>query len=103
LFDKKDEFQTEDGFSVTEYSIIDGEDDRYFTWEENGKIYNLSVSYNENDTITTEDIINIIDSAMGDERNFEEQDLMKVIQDKPALTDNEKKLNKALEKLKDND
>ncbi|WHY81222.1 hypothetical protein [Siminovitchia fortis] len=100
LYKKIGEEQTADGYSVIEYSD-NGEDDRYFYWSDDVYYYELEVTSYNDKTINTEDIYTIIDSAMSDDRVFANKAVFDAINEKPTFTENEKELNKLIEKLED--
>ncbi|PWA12908.1 hypothetical protein DCC39_03290 [Pueribacillus theae] len=100
LYEEVGEEKTPGGYSVIEYSD-NGEDDRYFYWSDGEYYYELVVTASNDKTIATEDIYTIIDSAMSDDRAFATKTVFDAINEKPAFTENEKELNKLIEKLED--
>lgn len=93
-----DKGKTPEGIEVTEYS--EGDDDRYFGWTDGTYSYHIQYTPPEKNEFDTEDIYDVIDSSINDERTFEDKTFIQTATDKPNLTENEEKINKLMKKIK---
>lgn len=89
---------TDDGVAVTEYE--DYNDDRYFGWDDGIYYYYIQYALPDENELTTEEIYEVIDSAMADERTFEDTSFIEPITDTPQLTENEEKINEQMKEIK---
>src|SRR5699024_3584297 len=96
LYEKVEECELESGIVVTEYKD-ESRDDRLFSWADGTYFYEFELRTMEKSLIETEDIFDIINSAMQDDREFANEDVFEQKVDKPKLGKNEKAVQKMFE------
>lgn len=96
-YKEKDTFTINNDIKVTEYK--DEDDLSLFHWQVDDYDYSLEVNVTDEKLITTEEIQEIIESSLVDDRTFNEPDLFNAMNEKPNRSKAEKKLSKSLKKL----
>lgn len=98
-YEQKGEEVTADGIIVTEYKHVD-RDNEIYKWTDGTYFYELEFWKKDKSLINSADIYAIIDSAMQDERTFENKDIFKATNVHPKLGKPEEELEKFFSKLK---
>lgn len=92
-----DDVETENGVKVTIYKE-DDRDNEIFKWTDGTYFYELNFRKQDKSLVNSVDILAIIDSAMEDEREFENKEVFKATNVHPKLGKPEKKVEKYLNK-----
>lgn len=92
-----DDVETENGVKVTIYKE-DDRDNEIFKWTDGTYFYELNFRKQDKSLVNSADILAIIDSAMEDEREFENKEVFKATNVHPKLGKPEKKVEKYLNK-----
>lgn len=97
---KVDEVQTPEGITVTTFE----EDSDYIIYEWTDEAYDYEVRfelYDEDSILTNEDMLDMIDSAMKDDRKFTNKDLFEPIRSEPTMTEEKEKLIEIMDQYHD--
>lgn len=97
---KVEEVQTPDGITVTTFE----EDSDYIIYEWTDEAYDYEVRfelYGEDSILTNEDMLEMIDSAMKDDRKFTNKDLFEPISSEPTMTEEKEKLIEIMDQYDD--
>lgn len=92
-----DDVETENGVKVTIYKE-DDRDNEIFKWTDGTYFYELNFRKQDKSLVNSADILAIIDSAMEDDREFENKEVFKATNVHPKLGKPEKKVEKYLNK-----
>lgn len=92
-----DDVETENGVKVTIYKE-DDRDNEIYKWTDGTYFYELNFRKQDKSLVNSADILAIIDSAMEDEREFENKEVFKATNVHPKLGKPEKKVEKYLNK-----
>ena len=92
-----DDVETENGVKVTIYKE-DDRDNEIYKWTDGAYFYELNFRKQDKSLVNSADILAIIDSAMEDEREFENKEVFKATNVHPKLGKPEKKVEKYLNK-----
>lgn len=92
-----DDVETENGVKVTIYKE-DDRDNEIYKWTDGTYFYELNFRKQDKSLVNSADILAIIDSAMEDDREFENKEVFKATNVHPKLGKPEKKVEKYLNK-----
>lgn len=86
------EEKTDGGISLTTFYYDDMF--KYYEWEDDTYQYEIEVELvDEDESMTDEDIYEIVDSAMEDDRHFDNKEVFEPINTTPSLSDKEEEIN----------
>lgn len=95
------DFTTSTDVEITEYAKEDNSDYRVFHWIEKPHAYTMSFSLKNPDVIDTNEMKEIIESAVKDKRSFENKDAFQPLNKEATLNKSDKKLNSLFKQMND--
>lgn len=98
-YEKVSTFTLSDGTEVNEYVIDSNDKQHFFHWMDREYDYTITASLENTDIIDTEDMQQMIESAINDERVFENKTLLQPINKLPERTKAENNLIELLEDM----
>lgn len=99
IFKEDEVVETPGGIEVTIYQHNERKD-RIYQWTDGTHFYQIEMWIMDKSLLKANDVYAVIDSAMQDDRKFENKDIFKAINTEPALGKNEKALEKLFIKMK---
>ena len=98
-YKKIDEFTISNKKTVTAYEHQENPTHRMFHWIDGPYNYSIEVKLQHEDIIKTAEIHDMIESALHDDRTFEQPALIQSLNEEPKQTKNEKKIIKILKNM----